>query len=413
MKTGRVILGAVVVLAASLALAAAATADHKRVTKAAVARSGLSLTEMDYNTVDPGSSVVTKLLNTCAAKVGVTIHRHPVPGEQLLPKTLQAAASHSLPDLLLLDNPDVPAVAQTGALVPLSKFGVKPQGYLKGTLAAGKYKGAQYGVAPAMNTLALFYNKDLFAQAHLTPPTTWSELLRDAKALTSPPRYGIALSGSPNEGTTFDFEPFFWSNGADLRKLNSPKAVAALQLWVNLLNQGGMSRSAINWNLGDVGNQFVAGNAAMMVSGPWMFNQLNAAKDLHWGIVPVPVPRKGMKAVVPLGGEMWTVPSTHWSHESAAGRVVQCLSQSSMALQWAKLNAYVPSNPAVAKQAVKLIPNLASFAAELPTARGRTSTLGSGYPKVSQALWTAVQTALTGAKSAQAALDDAQAAAKG
>ena len=45
-------------------------------------------------------------------------------------------------------------------------------------------------------------------------------------------------------------------------------------------------------------------------------------------------------------------------------------------------------------------------------AKGRTGdNLGTRYPRISQPLWGAVQAALTGAKTPQAALADAQAAA--
>jgi multiple sugar transport system substrate-binding protein len=43
------------------------------------------------------------------------------------------------------------------------------------------------------------------------------------------------------------------------------------------------------------------------------------------------------------------------------------------------------------------------------SAKGRTSdNLGTDYPKISEALWTAVQNALSGAQTPQEALDAAQ-----
>jgi ABC-type glycerol-3-phosphate transport system substrate-binding protein len=48
---------------------------------------------------------------------------------------------------------------------------------------AGKVKHNQYGMPFAASTRVLFYNKKLFTEAGLTPPTTWSELAADAEAL--------------------------------------------------------------------------------------------------------------------------------------------------------------------------------------------------------------------------------------
>jgi multiple sugar transport system substrate-binding protein len=51
---------------------------------------------------------------------------------------------------------------------------------------------------------------------------------------------------------------------------------------------------------------------------------------------------------------------------------------------------------------------LSVFASEFDTARARTAQLGAKYPKVSQAIWTAVQAALSGSQTPQAALSQAQ-----
>ncbi|WP_256362228.1 ABC transporter substrate-binding protein [Streptomyces sp. TRM70350] len=48
---------------------------------------------------------------------------------------------------------------------------------------AGQVNGAQYGMPFAASTRLLFYNKKLFEEAGLTPPTTWAELADAAEAL--------------------------------------------------------------------------------------------------------------------------------------------------------------------------------------------------------------------------------------
>jgi multiple sugar transport system substrate-binding protein len=53
-------------------------------------------------------------------------------------------------------------------------------------------------------------------------------------------------------------------------------------------------------------------------------------------------------------------------------------------------------------------PYLQVFADEFDTARARTAQLGPKYPKVSEAIWTGEQAAITGSLSPQAALSQAQ-----
>jgi multiple sugar transport system substrate-binding protein len=48
------------------------------------------------------------------------------------------------------------------------------------------------------------------------------------------------------------------------------------------------------------------------------------------------------------------------------------------------------------------------FAKETETSRSRTTEYGANYPKVSQAIWTAIQAAITGTASPSSALSQAQ-----
>src|SRR5262245_6658270 len=65
-----------------------------------------SLTILDYYNNDPDKSLVQKGLDSCASQLGITIQRETVPGDTLIQKVLQQASSKTLPDVLMLDNPD-------------------------------------------------------------------------------------------------------------------------------------------------------------------------------------------------------------------------------------------------------------------------------------------------------------------
>ena len=368
----------------------------------------VTLTETDYYTGAPQTSQIAGVLNACGAQVGVKVARQEVPRTQLVPKLLQDAAARSLPDLVLADNPDLQQLASTGGLVSLSANGLSTTGLYPSIVSAGSYQGQTYGIAPGVNDLALYYNKDQFTKAGLTPPTTWSQLTADAKALTSGSRKGIAFSAAATEEGSFQFEPFFWSAGADLKNLDSPQAVQALTLWKTLLTDGYASKSVVNWSQSDVEAQFQAGNAAMMVNGPWQLPLLNAAAGLHFGIVPIPVPAASDPAVSPLGGEVWAVGHSNPGREAKAVAVVKCLLNPANSVTWSKDAGYIPSNETAAAQLAKSDPQLAPFITEVGTAKARTAELGTAYPKVSTALWNALQEALAGGMSPQAALSQAQ-----
>ena len=64
----------------------------------------------------------------------------------------------------------------------------------------------------------------------------------------------------------------------DETDLKSPQVAEALQLWKDLVDEGSVSKSAVNWKQSDVNDQFIAGKAAMMLNGPWQIPSLQKAK---------------------------------------------------------------------------------------------------------------------------------------
>ncbi|WP_232660746.1 sugar ABC transporter substrate-binding protein [Pseudonocardia sp. TRM90224] len=364
---------------------------------------------LDYYNNEPDRSVYAKTLDTCGQQAGVKIEREVVPGASLIPKVLQQASSRTLPDVLMLDNPDVQQIAATGALAPISDFGLSTDGYAEGVVSASTFEGKVYGLQPVTNTIGLFYNKDLLAEAGITPPTTWDELKTAAAALTKGERYGVAFSAVADYEGAWQFLPFMWSNGGDETNIAGPETAQALQLWVDLVNSGSASRSVLNWGQADVKDQFAAGNAAMMVNGPWQFPALDKVQGLNYDVVPIPVPRAGATAVAPLGGETWTLPQTgNAARQAKAAEIVKCLNTDDTQLALASERNTVPTKTALRERFVSEVPRMAAFTAQVQTARSRTGKLGAEWPATATKIYTAVQTAITGGASPQQALQQAQ-----
>jgi multiple sugar transport system substrate-binding protein len=368
-----------------------------------------SLRVLDYYNNEPDKSVYDKVLNACGQAEGVKIQREVVPGDTLIQKVLQQSSSKTLPDVLMLDNPDLQQIAASGALAPLDEFGLSASGYVKGVVDASTYQGKLYGLQPITNTIGLFYNKDTLAKAGLQPPTTWDELTAAAKKLTQGKRYGIAFSAPPNYEGTWQFLPFMWSNGGDEKNIATPQTAQALQLLVDLVKDGSASKSVLNWTQADVNDQFKAGNAAMMVNGPWQFPVLNQEKSLHYGVVPVPAPKAGQTVVSPLGGVTWTVPQTGDKVKQAkAAKIVACLNSDSNQLLLAKERQTVPTKAALQAKFVAEQPSMKTFSTLVADARARTGELGADWPKAATKIYTAEQAALTGQAAPEKALEQAQ-----
>ena len=355
-----------------------------------------SLTVLDYYTDEPGHTQTADMLTKCGTSIGVKkIDHQSVPGPTLIQKVLQQASSKSLPDVLMLDNPDIQQIAATGALAPLGDFGINADGYASGPKAAATYQGKLYALQPGANTIAIFYNKDVLKKAGVEPPKTWDELRSAAKKLTDGKQYGFAFNATADYEGAWQFLPPMWSNGGDETDLTSPQVAEALQLWKDLVDDGSASKSVINWSQADVNDQFVAGKAAMMLNGPWQIPTLDA-KKVNYGVVPFPVNKPGQKSVAPLGGEAWTVPVTGDKTKMAkAAELVKCMNTDANQLQNAKEGGVVPTKLALADQFKKEVPSMADFADAVATARARTGKLGPKWPDTAKTIYTGMQLVLT------------------
>jgi multiple sugar transport system substrate-binding protein len=386
---------------------------------ASAATTKITLTEEDYfNT--PGQIAALNQYNTQfeAAHPGITIKRTYVVFASLDQKLLTQAAGHDLPNLLAVDNPFVSTMIATGQVVPLSGLsGFSTQGYFPAIIDEGLSNGKYYSLPVAgTNSIALMYNIAMLKAAHITPPTTWAQLVSDAKALTTPQHFGIALTCEAAEDTTWQWEPFFWSNGGafNFSNIASTPGVQALSLWKQLVTDGSASKACLGWSQTPAAStQFEAGKAAMMVNGPWNFSGLAQAHMFYgkqFGIVPVPTRVAGQHVVVPLGGEDWMIGNSGGSAaQQAAFQWIQGMQTPTRELALAKLFGYLPPKESVAKTYVQQEgAEWSVYANQTLYAHPRTLGLGTKYPKVSEAVWTAIQAGLSGSASVQSALSTAQ-----
>ncbi len=121
--------------------------------------------------------------------------------------------------------------------------------------AASKTSNAHTGKLMSVpvnpNIPLLYYRADLYQQKGLKVPTTWDELLANAKALHNPPQiYGMVQRGARGPAdVSYDWFPYFNSFGGELFRnepagdffvtINSPEAKAALDFYIRLAKEAG------------------------------------------------------------------------------------------------------------------------------------------------------------------------------
>lgn len=315
--------------------------------------------------------------------------------------------SEELPDLVVVDNPDMAAFATMGVFADITPYMKDWDGlsqYFKGPISSCMWEGKLHGLPVGSNTLALYYNVDMLNEAGVTPPQTWDELREAAKILTKDGVYGMAISAPGNEEGTFQFLPWLLSTGATVENVGGAEGIKAFQFLTDLVNDGSMSKEVINWTQADVNKQFMAGNVAMMLNGPWQLPAIKSeAPDLNFGITLTPKDKEYSSV---LGGENWAV--INGDHVEATVDFLKYLAEPEILLSYISSLGYIPSRADVASDPMFTDdPYMSEFADQLQYAMPRGPS--PVWPEISVALYTTLQESLTGQKTPEQAAVDAQA----
>jgi multiple sugar transport system substrate-binding protein len=359
------------------------------------------------------SSAWVKLLDKCGSSAGVTIKRTGYDTSDLTNKALLAGQQGNSPDVLLVDNPVVSTLASAGILTDTATNKLDTSAIQSNILQAGVVNGKTYGQPIGANTLALYYNKDIIKKAgvDVSSITSWDTLTAALAKVKATGNKGITFSGIGTEEGSFQFLPWFWGSGASLTKLDSTGGVAALSLWTNWLKQGYTTNSVIQNTQTTAWQDFSTGKYAFVENGTWQLANAKAEK-FGYGIINIPGQTSG-SAPAPTGGEFLTVPVQKDTARYATTKtIISCLGSTANIVNTDNTLSYVAPTAAAQAQQVASNPDLKPWISAVASAKGRTSdNLGVKYPKISQQLWGAVQKALSGSASPQAAMSAAQTAA--
>ncbi|SED63404.1 extracellular solute-binding protein [Streptomyces sp. Ag109_O5-10] len=360
------------------------------------------------------TSAWAKLLDGCGTKAGVKVKRTAFDTSDLGNKTLLAAQQGNSPDVLIVDNPVVSTLAEAGVLTTTGDNKLDTSKVDPNLLAAGQSGGKTYGTPIGANTLALYYNKKVLKAAgvDIASVKDWASLTAALAKVKEAGKKGITFSAIGTEEGSFQFLPWFWGAGAKLTRLDSPQAVSALSLWKNWLDKGYAPNSVLNNTQTTSWQEFAGGDYAFSENGTWQLAGADKA-GFDYGVLPVPAAAGG-NAAAPTGGEFVTIPvQQDTGRYATAQKLVSCLSDSHNLLDTDTTLSYVAPTSEVQDKQVAANPELKPWVDAVKAAKGRTSDdLGTTYPKISEQMWKAVQSALSGSKSPKDALTSAQSAAK-
>lgn len=297
-------------------------------------------------------------------------------------KLSSAYTENDLPDMAILDNPDMPVMIRLGMFADITelaeKCGLRTE-YYPAIVRTVEYDGKIYGMPFNCNSTALIYNKKLLREAGVKPPATWEELRSAAKALTNEKCRGFAICAMEGEQGAFQILPWLLAAGEEPDRLGGKGTEEAYEFFRNLIWDGSLSENCINLTQTDLGQEFINGKTAIMQNGPWILPMLEEA-EIDYGIIPIPGQGKN-RAV--LGGENIGILKGK-NLEGSLSFLAFCMSGDRM-MEFCETAGVLPARMDMAEEYVKAEEKMKVFEEQMYTAVTR-----SDIPR-----WTSVSVKLT------------------
>lgn len=318
------------------------------------------------NPDDGGQADLAKLCTT-EANGAYTIETSLLPKDAAAQREQLArrlAASDSSLDIMSIDPPFIPELAEPGFLAPVPQAVAQQtsKNVLDGALAGATWNDTLVTVPFWANTQILWYRKSVAKAAGLdmTKPVTWEQLMDAAQ---SQKKY-LGVQGSQAESMTVWINALVESAGGHI--LLNPEAKAD-DIKLGLTSPAGEAAATI---IGDIGKKNLGGpglptstendsmilfqgeKGSFMVNYPFVWPATNAAvkagsveqtvlEDIGWTLYPEVT--AGTDTAPPLGGINLGVGS-HSKHPDLAYQAIECIVQPKNQASYFVTNGNPPSN---------------------------------------------------------------------
>ena len=348
--------------------------------------------------------------------------------QETIVKVLTALKSGEPPQMSVLLSTDMFTLIDEDAIVPFDEMATTAddRAWLKRFFPAfmlnSQTGGKTWGIPFQRSTIVLYWNKEAFKEAGLDPnrpPATWVEQVEYARKLTKHDAGGnvtqwgleVPSSGFPYwlfQGFTTQNDVLLMNQGGNETYFDKPAVVEALQYWVDLsVKHKVMPTGIIEW--GTTPKDFFERKTAMMWTTTGNLTNVKNNAKFEFGVAMLPA---GKRRGSPTGGGNFHIFKKSTPAQQAASlKFIKWITSPTRAAQWGIDTGYVAvrgdawDTPAM-KQYVAGFPAAAVARDQLQYAVAELSTHDN--QRVTKALNDGLQAALTGAKTPEQAMKDAQ-----
>jgi multiple sugar transport system substrate-binding protein len=304
-----------------------------------------------------------------------------------------------------------------GLALDLSKYEPKSffSRFAPGLVAGASYKGQVYGAPFFQDQGFLYYRKDLLAADHMSVPKTWEQLESDAVTLVKQHKvkYGFVWEGASYEGGTCDFMEYYADTGGQVLNATDTKSVLnvadvtkALTFVRSLVTSGASPAAVDTFEEPQAMAAFQNGEAAFMRNWDYAWGVANTkgmASDGKTGVAPLPTfagrPYPGYSTIG--GWNLYINP--HSQYISADLKFINFIT----GVQGQTIEARPPFSEIPTNAAVRANPKIKAlnppFSVLSKTKLIARPAQSPNYPKVSQAIFSNFNSAISGSESPSAA----------
>jgi multiple sugar transport system substrate-binding protein len=346
----------------------------------------------------------------------------------VLQKVLTAVRGGSAPDVAYMFGSWSPNIAKIPQVVDMSAEVTKPEwkwdDFYPTERDAATVGNKLVGVPALVDNLAIVYNKKLFAEAGVEPPTpnwTWDDFRAAAAKLTDPGKgqYGWLIPADGSEDTVWHYVPMLWEAGGDLLSPDNGHAVfnseAGVKALTTLQQMAVTDKSLYLDTTNENGPKLMnSGKVAMLVTGPWDLGQLT---DIDYGVQVMPTFAGSSGAHQTISGpDNWVVFDNGDKRKQAAIDFVKWLTAPEQVKTFSLATGDLPTrrsvgqDQAVLDQMNQSLPGSRTFVENLSNVKKVRPTVEQ-YPSISEALGQAIVSVMLGKDQPADALNSAAKAA--
>jgi multiple sugar transport system substrate-binding protein len=344
--------------------------------------------------------------------------------DRVLQKVLTAVRGGTPPDVAYMFGSWSPNIAKIPQVVDMSSYVKDPawhwNDFYEGERAAATVGDKIVGVPALVDNLAIVYNKKLFQEAGVAPPSptwTWDDFRAAAKQLTDPAKkqYGWLIPADGSEDTVWHFDAMLWEAGGDILSADNTQAAfnsdAGVKALTMLQEMAVTDHSVYLDTTNSNGTKLMnSGKVAMMVTGPW---DLSSLPDIDYGVQVMPAfagSGAGHQSIA--GPDNWVVFDNGSARRQAAVDFVQWLTAAEQVHTTSLATGDLPTRISVGqdssfvKQLNQNLPGSSTFVENLSNVK-KVRPAVEQYPAISEAMGQAVVAVMLGKAQPADALDQA------